>query len=70
VYDKDAAGRTRLTMLRAAVAVVRGGPKRAGEFKDASGAPLEYHAMAEGFELRSKVLDEDKPVTLIVGGRR
>jgi len=70
VYDRDAAGRTRFTMLKAAIAVARGGPEKAREFKDASGAPLEYQATADGFELRSKVVDEDKPVMLKVGGRR
>jgi hypothetical protein len=69
VYDRDAAGRTRMTMLKAAVAVVRNGPDRANEFKDAGGAPLEYAATADGFELRSKVVDDDKPVTLKVGGK-
>ena len=69
VYDRDAAGRTRFTMLKAAIAVARGGPDRAKEFKDAAGAPLEYHAADDGFELRSGVIDQDKPVTLKVGGR-
>ena len=70
VYDRDAAGRTRMTMLKAAIAVVRDGPERAKEFKDAAGAPLEYQATGDGFELRSKVVDEDKPVMLKVGGKR
>ena len=70
VYDRDAAGRTRMTMLKAAVAVVRGGGDRAREFKDAGGAPLEYVATADGFELRSKVVDDDKPVMLKVGGKK
>jgi hypothetical protein len=69
VYDRDAAGRTRMTLLKAAVAVVRGGPDRAKEFKDAGGATLEYAATADGFELRSKVVDDGKPVALKVGGR-
>jgi hypothetical protein len=70
VYDRDAAGRTRMTMLRAAIAVVRGGPDKARDFKDAAGNPLEYAATADGFELRSKVVDDDKPVTLKVGGKK
>lgn len=70
VYDRDAAGRTRLTMLRAAVAVVRGGPERAGEFKDAAGAPLTYAASLDGFELRSTATDEGQPVKLTVGGAK
>jgi hypothetical protein len=70
VYDRDAAGRTRMTMLRAAIAVVRGGPDKARDFNDAAGNPLEYTATADGFELRSKVVDDEKPVTLKVGGKR
>ena len=68
VYDRDAAGRTRMTLLKAAVAVARGGPERAAAFKDASGAPVEYVATDGGFELRSTVVDDGKPVTLKVGG--
>ena len=70
VYDRDAAGRTRMTLLKAAIAVVRGGGDRAREFKDAGGAPIEYVATADGFELRSKVTDDGKPVTLKVGGKK
>ena len=70
VYDRDAAGRTRMTMLKAAVAVVRGGPDRTKEFKDTAGSVIEYRATDDGFELRSKVMDEVKPVTLKVGGKK
>jgi hypothetical protein len=70
VYDRDAAGRTRLTLLKAAIAVVRAGPEKARDFKDASGASIEYQATPDGFELRSKVVDEDQPVVLKVGGKR
>jgi hypothetical protein len=69
-YDVEAAGRTRLTLLRAAVAVLRGGPDKAAQFKDSTGSPIEYQEAPDGFELRSKVTDKDKPVTLKVGGRR
>ena len=70
VYDRDAAGRTRMTLLKAAIAVARGGPDKVREFKDAAGAPIEYQAAPDGFELRTRVLDNDKPVTLKVGGKR
>lgn len=70
VYDKDGAGRTRMTLLRAAVAVARGGPERAKEYKDATGAPVEYQATADGFELRTKVMDEESAVMLKVGGKK
>jgi hypothetical protein len=70
VYDRDAAGRTRMTLLKAAVAVARGGRERVTEFKDATGAAVEYHVTDGGFELRSKVLDEGQPVVLKVSGRK
>jgi hypothetical protein len=70
VYDRDAAARTRMTMLRAGIAVVRSGPEKARDFKDAAGNPLEYAATADGFELRSKVVDDDKPVTLKFAGKK
>ena len=70
VYDRDAAGRTRMTLLKAAVAVARGGRQRAKDFKDASGAAVEYYPTDGGFELRSKVVDDGKPVTLVVAGRK
>jgi hypothetical protein len=69
VYDRDAAGRTRMTLLKAAIAVARGGPGKARDFKDAGGAPIKYQAAPGGFELRSKVVEDDKPVTLKVGGK-
>ena len=67
-YDRDAVGRTRMTLLRAAVAVARGGPERAKAFKDAGGSPVEYRATDDGFELRSKVLNEGQPVVLKARG--
>ena len=70
VYDRDAAGRTRFTMLKAAIAAARGGAEKARDFKDAAGAPLEYQATGDGFELRSKVVDEDKAVMLKVGRKK
>jgi hypothetical protein len=69
VYDRDAAGRTRMTLLRAAVAAARGGAGRVDEFKDTNGTPLTYRETAEGFELVSTVVDEGKPVVLVVGGK-
>lgn len=70
VYDRDAAGRTRMTLLKAAVAVARGGPERAKEFTDAGGAPIEYAAAEGGYELRSKVMNDGQPVVLKVSGRK
>jgi hypothetical protein len=70
MYDRDAAGRTRMTMLRAAVAVARGRQDRVRDFKDTNGAPLEYREAAGGFELRSTVVDDDKPLTISFGGKK
>jgi hypothetical protein len=70
MYDRDAAGRTRMTMLRAAIAVARGGPESVRAFKDTNGTQLEYRATADGFELRSTVVEEDKPLTISFGGKR
>jgi hypothetical protein len=58
----------RMAMLRAAMAVVEGGPDRLKDFKDPLGdGPFEYRALGKGFELRSKLLVRDLPVTLSVG---
>ena len=69
-YDNDAAGRARLTMLRAASAVLRGGPDRLKQFKDPYGGTFDYQPTDDGFELRSKVTEKDQPVVLKVGGKR
>ena len=67
----EVAHQTRLATLRAAIAVVRGGPDqlKAESLKDpyASG-PFSYEKTAGGFRLVSKTLDrQGKPVTLEVG---
>lgn len=68
VYDKHLAAETRLTMLRAAAAVGAGGPGAAQGFRDpAGGGPFEFVFAADGYELRSKVTIDGKPVTLRVG---
>ena len=60
-------------LLRAAVAVQRGGPER---LKDAALAdpfgqgPFAYRKTGGGFELESKVTFDGKPVVLVVGGGR
>jgi hypothetical protein len=59
---------TRLAMLKAAIAVVRGGPDAVKDHKDPFGdGPFEYQATDGGFELRSKLTYKDQPVTLAVG---
>jgi hypothetical protein len=58
----------RSALFRTAVAVVQGGPDRAKESKDPAGdGPFEYQATDGGFELKSKLIVQDKPLTLRVG---
>lgn len=58
----------RLALFKAAVAVVRGGPDRLAGIKDPFGdGPFEYTATGGGFELKSKLIVKDRPVTLVVG---
>ena len=61
---------TRMALFKAALAVVQGGPDRLKDIKDPFGdGPFEYRASGEGFELKSKLLHQGKPVTLTVGQR-
>jgi hypothetical protein len=58
----------RMAMLRGAIAVVRGGPEALKELKDPFGyGPFAYRPLEKGFELRSKLLYHNQPVTLTVG---
>lgn len=58
-------------MLKAALAVVNGGPGKLKEIKDPFGSgPFAYQALDKGFELRSNLHYQDKPVTLTVGQPR
>jgi hypothetical protein len=66
-YDKHVAAQTRLAMLQAAVAVVQHGQDQLKNFPDpASGQSFEYSASGGGFELRSRLTLEGKPVMLRV----
>ncbi len=57
-----------MQLLKAAIAVAQGGPDKVKDFKDPFGkGPFEYRALDKGFELKSKLLYHDKPVTLVVG---
>jgi hypothetical protein len=61
----------RMAMLKAAMAIVEGGPDRLKGIKDPFGdGPFEYRALDGGFELKSKLLFQGQPVTLIVGRAR
>jgi hypothetical protein len=58
----------RMAMLLAAIAVVESGPDKLADIKDPFGdGPFGYRKLDAGFELTSKLLDEGKPVTLVVG---
>jgi hypothetical protein len=66
----SAKAETLLLMLRAAAAIVLEGPDKLKDFKDPYGSgPFEYRALQSGFELKSELLYDGKPVTLTVGGR-
>jgi hypothetical protein len=58
-----------MVMLKAAIAVVLGGPDRLKSFKDPFGdGPFEYSAVGTGFQLKSKLVYEGKSVELTVPG--
>jgi hypothetical protein len=58
----------RFALFRAAVAVVQGGPDKVKDHKDPFGdGPFDYTATDGGFELKSKLIFRDQPVTLTVG---
>jgi hypothetical protein len=66
--DAEHRVQTRVAMLRAALAVVRGGPEALKDIKDpASTGSFEYRVLDGGFELRSKLQQLGKPVALTVG---
>lgn len=68
VLDAEARANVRLTMLRAAIALTKGGPEKVRDFRDPFGdGPLEHRPLANGFELRSKLMVRGEPVVLRVG---
>ena len=71
VLARERRNEARLAMLLAAIAVAQDGPEKVKEFKDPFGTgPFEYRALDGGFELKSKLGFEGKPVTLAVGQRK
>ncbi len=67
-YDASASAEARRTLLTAAIAVIEHGPEAIKTFADpVNRQPLAYTKRAEGFELSSKAVYRDQPVTLIVG---
>ena len=68
VLAKDHRHRARFALLFAAIAVAQDGPEKLKEIKDPYGdGPFEYKALDKGFELRSKLIFEGQPVTLMAG---
>jgi hypothetical protein len=65
---RDAEMRARMALLRAAVAVAQGGPEKRKAFRDPFGdGPFDYRALQGGFELKSKLLIQGRPITLTAG---
>jgi hypothetical protein len=68
VRARERRNQIRLAMLMAAVAVVNDGPEKLKEIPDpVVGGPFEYRKLDGGFELKSKLVVDDKPVTLTIG---
>lgn len=58
----------RVAMLLAGIAVAQEGPDAIKKTKDPFGdGPFQYQALDQGFELKSKLMHEGKPVTLTLG---
>ena len=58
----------RMAMLLAAISVVEGGPDKLADIRDPFGeGPFEYRKLDAGFELSSKLQQDGKPVTLLIG---
>jgi len=71
VRSKEHRNQARSAMLMAAIAVAQDGPAKLKDIKDPFGdRPFEYRALDKGFELKSKLIFEGEPVTLIVGQRK
>jgi hypothetical protein len=68
VVDAEARAQCRMAMLKAAIAVQKGGPDKVKDFPDPYGdGPFEYKALPQGFELKSKLQFRGEPVVLQVG---
>src|SRR5207253_2961670 len=68
VVDARDRHRARFAMLKAAIAVARDGQGALAKHTDPFGqGPFEYKALPKGFELRSKLTLEGKPISLTVG---
>jgi hypothetical protein len=60
-----------IALFKAALAVVQGSPDKLKDIKDPFGdGPFEYRPLDKGFELKSKLRGNEKPLTLTVGQRK
>jgi len=70
VHDNIIAAQTRLTLLRAAIAVTQHGPDAAKQFTDPSDHhPFTYQPTPKGFTLTSTILFRNQPLSLTIGGK-
>jgi hypothetical protein len=68
VRARERRNQVRMAMLLAAVAVAIEGPEKLKEIRDPFGeGPFEYRKLDGSFELKSKLVVDDKPVTLTCG---
>jgi hypothetical protein len=68
IRSKEQRAQARMAMMLAGIAVVESGPEKLKDLKDPFGSgPFEYRALDKGFELKSKLLFEGQPVTLVIG---
>jgi hypothetical protein len=69
VHEAVTAAQTRMTLLRAAIAVLQNGPEAEKQFTDTDHQPITYQARPGGFEVSSKITYRNQPLTLTVGGK-
>jgi hypothetical protein len=68
VIDRDHRIEVKRALLRAAIAVAKDGPAALKNHPDPFGkGPFEYKALPQGFELKSKFLQNGTPMTLTAG---
>jgi hypothetical protein len=70
VHDNIIAAQTRLTLLRAAIAVTQHGPDAAKQFTDPSDHhPFTYQPHTQGFTLTSTIIFRNQPLSLTIGAK-
>jgi hypothetical protein len=69
VTEKQRHAEARMAMLLAGLAVVESGPEKLADLKDPFGdGPFGYRKLdGDAFELSSKLMQDGKPVTLVIG---